>query len=78
MSLNDLMKTGRKFGCTTYTYSVKKVDVVGSENPKIIITARNDLTGALVMDVTTDINSVKENGLPLSGFADIASDKKEL
>jgi hypothetical protein len=76
MSLNDLMKAGRKFGCTTYSYSAKKVGVVGSGNPKVVITARNDLTGALIIDVKTDLNTVKENGLPLSGLNDVVSKKK--
>ena len=76
MSSNDLMKAGRKFGCTTYSYSAKKIGVVGLENPTVIITARNDLTGELVMDVKADLDAVKENGLPLPGLADIVSEKK--
>lgn len=76
MSFNDLMKAGRKFGCTTYSYSAKKVGAVGSENAKFAITARNDLTGSLIMDVKTDLNTVKQNGLPLPGLNDIVPERK--
>lgn len=76
MSLYDLMKAGRKIGCTTYSYHAKKVGVVGSENPKIIVTARNDLTGNFIMDEKTDLNTIKEHGLPLPGLSEIVSEKK--
>ena len=70
-SIHEMLIKGRKFGCTTYSYSARKVGLVGQENPKVIITARNDVTGELIMNESTDINSVRNNGLPLPGLSDI-------
>ncbi|MCU8058080.1 hypothetical protein L5L78_17575 [Shewanella sp. SM34] len=76
--LIDLMRSGRKFGATTYTVKVMSIEAVDAVNDsgKVVVIARNDNTGMLVMNEQVDAKNVRDNGIPLPSIHDINSEFK--
>ncbi|MGI2025251.1 hypothetical protein [Shewanella glacialipiscicola] len=75
-NLTDLMRSGRKFGAATYTVNVMSIGAVDAVNDsgKVVVIARNDKTGMLVMNEQVDAKNVRDNGIPLLSIHDINSE----
>lgn len=75
-NLTDLMRSGLKFGATTYTVKVMSIGAVDAVNDsgKVVVIARNDKTGMLVMNEQVDAKNVRDNGIPLQSIHDINSE----
>lgn len=72
--LPGLMRTGRKYGATTYTYSANTIKSTDSDDGKVVVTVRNNKTNELLMAEKLSLNDVIKNGLPLPGGNEIIDD----
>lgn len=68
-SLHEIVRDCQKHDSTTYSYTARVInDVNDKDSGRVVVTARNNQTGKLVMSVSQDVKDVREKGIQLPGL----------